>query len=92
MVINLSDEIVTRIAEECGKPVIVSKGTAVGFGKKMPENKWISGLSETEKNAIRDDTAVVIVVGCPPHVNGRRGKTYRRAVNSYGNWFTHRLI
>lgn len=62
------------------KPIIISKtGKAHGFGSA--KYKWVSGLTKEEQNHVKNNTAIVIVTGCPLS-GGNHGITYR--VVSYG--------
>jgi hypothetical protein len=69
--------------------IIVSKtGYSRGWGSDR--NKTVSGLSEAERQAVRNGQ-VVLIGNCPPSRGGNGlGTTYRQVIESGGRFY-HRV-
>jgi len=71
-------------------PIIISATAySTGYGK-MPY-KTVNGLSADERAAIRDRSAIVLMVGCPPSGGGNNTGTTVREVYEHNGRFYHRL-
>jgi hypothetical protein len=66
------------------KTIISETGKAHGFGSDPW--KWVSGLSDAEREHVKNGTAIVLVDGAP----GYAGTTIRRVLYSRGRYI-HRM-
>lgn len=66
------------------KEIIISQ-TAKAHGFGSSKYKWVSGLTKTEQNHVKNGTAIVIVKNCPGHINGVSGIKFRKVIyDSFG--------
>ena len=69
----------------------ITSATGIAHGWGRARYKWVSGLTTTERAAVREGRTV-LVRNCPPSGGGNgTGTTVRRVIYQPGRGYTHRM-
>ena len=71
--------------------IVSEGGNRTDYGARSPVHKKVLGLTSEEQAHVRNDTARVLIYGCPGSINGKSGLTVRMVVYSGGYGYDTRM-